>query len=135
LRYNHLSSFSGNFSQGFSLMKHIEKAYPDGEAKQPSGDEVSLEGFIGYLRVDIFIPHSRSLKERRQVIERLKQRIRNSFNISLAEKPDDRWQKCGLLFACANYTRNCAGDIMGRLEDFIRQEDGIHIIEVERGIL
>ncbi|RKY38112.1 MAG: hypothetical protein DRP72_02450 [Candidatus Omnitrophota bacterium] len=41
--------------------------------------------FIGYLKVDIYIPYCHSLKEKRQIIARIKERLRNKFNVSVAE--------------------------------------------------
>ncbi|MCS7168166.1 MAG: DUF503 domain-containing protein [Gemmatales bacterium] len=40
---------------------------------------------IGTLRMHLMIPESRSLKEKRQVISSIKDRLRNHFNISIAE--------------------------------------------------
>ena len=91
--------------------------------------------FICYLRVDIFIPNSHSLKDRRQVLQQIKQRVRNKFNISVAQKPGDKWQRCELFFVGTNYTKNKANDLMQHIEDFIRFQDGACILEVERGVI
>jgi len=40
---------------------------------------------IGLLEADISIPESRSLKDKRQVIRSLKDRILNAMNVSVAE--------------------------------------------------
>lgn len=53
-------------------MKHNKGACLDSEDNCFFKDSESLAGFIGYMRVDIFIPHSQSLKERRQVLESLR---------------------------------------------------------------
>lgn len=45
------------------------------------------------LQVQIHIPHSQSLKDKRSVIRSLKARLRNQFNVSVAEVDDlDKWQ-------------------------------------------
>jgi hypothetical protein len=91
--------------------------------------------FIGYLRVNIFIPHSRSLKEKRQVILKVRDRVRNKFNVSIAERPSNKWQVCELSFACVNYTKKCVYDTMFKIEEFIRFYSDIQILNIEKEIL
>lgn len=40
---------------------------------------------IGKLTIELSIPHAQSLKDRRQVVRSLKDRLRNTFNASVAE--------------------------------------------------
>lgn len=49
---------------------------------------------VGTLRVRLILRQSRSLKDKRQVVHSIKDRLRNSFNISIAEVDlmDDRQQ-------------------------------------------
>ena len=49
---------------------------------------------IGALRVEILIPGVRSLKEKRKVIRSLKDKIKNKFNVSIAEVDySEKWQR------------------------------------------
>lgn len=49
---------------------------------------------IGLLKVDLFIPSSQSLKDKRQALQSLKVLLRKNFNISLAEVDGhDKWQR------------------------------------------
>jgi uncharacterized protein YlxP (DUF503 family) len=41
--------------------------------------------FIGSLRVRLLVRESRSLKDKRQVVQSIKDRLRNRFNVSIAE--------------------------------------------------
>jgi uncharacterized protein YlxP (DUF503 family) len=41
--------------------------------------------FVGSLRVRLLIRESRSLKDKRQVVRSIKDRLRNGFNVSVAE--------------------------------------------------
>jgi uncharacterized protein YlxP (DUF503 family) len=43
---------------------------------------------IAKLTVEIEIPHAQSLKDRRQVVRSLKDKLRHSFNASIAEMDD-----------------------------------------------
>lgn len=40
---------------------------------------------VGSLRVRLFLRESRSLKDKRQVMQSIKDRLRNHFNVSVAE--------------------------------------------------
>jgi uncharacterized protein YlxP (DUF503 family) len=43
---------------------------------------------IGKLTVELSIPHAQSLKDRRQVVRSLKDKLRHGFNVSVAELDD-----------------------------------------------
>ena len=52
---------------------------------------------IGALLVKIYIPGAASLKEKRRVIKSVTQKIRNRFNVSVAEiNNENRWQRATL---------------------------------------
>jgi uncharacterized protein YlxP (DUF503 family) len=40
---------------------------------------------IGKLTIELSIPHAQSLKDRRQVVRSLKDKLRHTFNLSVAE--------------------------------------------------
>lgn len=91
--------------------------------------------FIGYYKVNIFLPNSLSLKEKRQILLRIKDKIRRRFNVAVAEKPLDKWQIAELSFVCINYTRQCVDELMSKIDEFLRLRNDIQIIECEKEIL
>jgi len=49
---------------------------------------------IGLLTLEIYIPDARSLKDKRQVLRSLKERLRGHFNVAVAELDyHDVWQR------------------------------------------
>ena len=51
---------------------------------------------VALLQVELFLPAARSLKDKRIVLRRLKDRI-GSFNVAIAEvEHQDLWQRAGL---------------------------------------
>jgi len=49
---------------------------------------------IGLLTLEIYIPDARSLKDKRQVLRSLKDRLRGHFNVAVAELDhQDTWQR------------------------------------------
>lgn len=52
---------------------------------------------VGVLRLILYLPENHSLKGKRSVLRTIKARVRNKFNVSIAEAGDhDLWQR-GLL--------------------------------------
>ena len=49
---------------------------------------------VGVLRLTLFLPENHSLKGKRSVLRTIKARVRNKFNVSIAEASDhDLWQR------------------------------------------
>lgn len=49
---------------------------------------------VGLLTLDIHLPYAHSLKDKRQVLRRLKERLRARFNVAVAELDhQDTWQR------------------------------------------
>lgn len=62
--------------------------------------------YVLYGHVELYLPHSLSLKEKRKTIQSIIARIRKRFNISIAEvNYQDLWQRSELGFAavCNTY--------------------------------
>jgi uncharacterized protein YlxP (DUF503 family) len=58
---------------------------------------------IGLLTLDLHFPGARSLKDKRQALRSLETRIRNRFNVSVAEvEHQDLWQRARLAIVSVN---------------------------------
>ena len=52
---------------------------------------------IALLTLDIHIPHAQSLKDKRMVVKRLKDRLRSKFNVAISEVDhQELWQRAQL---------------------------------------
>lgn len=52
---------------------------------------------VGVLRVEVLVPEARSLKAKRRVVRAIVGRVRNKFNVSVAEcDAHDLWQRAVL---------------------------------------
>lgn len=76
--------------------------------------------FVGSLRVRLLIRESRSLKDKRQVVRSIKDRLRNGFNVSVAEVDElDNRQLAVLGVAMvsneAGHVKAALGQILGAL--------------------
>lgn len=54
---------------------------------------------VGILSFEIHLAGGRSLKDKRQIVRRVKDRLRARYNVSVAEVDDhhDLWQRAGLM--------------------------------------
>jgi uncharacterized protein YlxP (DUF503 family) len=83
---------------------------------------------VGVLRLTLYISESHSLKEKRGVLRKIKSRVRNEFNVSIAEcEGHDLWQKT-LLGICQVGTDQAYID--GALRSVVRFIDDLHLAEV-----
>jgi uncharacterized protein YlxP (DUF503 family) len=58
---------------------------------------------IGLLTLDLHFPGARSLKDKRQALRSLETRLRNKFNIAIAEvEHQDLWQRARLAVVTVN---------------------------------
>ena len=52
---------------------------------------------IALLTIDVHIPHAQSLKDKRMIVRRLKDRLRSKFNVAVSEVDhQDLWQRSQL---------------------------------------
>ncbi len=75
---------------------------------------------VGSLRVRLHLREARSLKDKRQVVRSIKDRLRNRFNVSVAEvEAQDKYQLIVLGFAMvsneAHHVRTEFGEIVQAL--------------------
>lgn len=71
---------------------------------------------IGLLSIEIFLPYSRSLKEKRQVIRAFKERVRRKFNVAAAEVDFlDKWQRTKLGFITLNNQRSFVEQVLEKI--------------------
>ncbi|MEZ4402710.1 MAG: DUF503 domain-containing protein [Kofleriaceae bacterium] len=65
--------------------------------------------FVGVARVSLLIAHSHSLKEKRAVLRRLRDRVANEAGVTLREVGSaDAWQRADLGFAVVGHDRDDA---------------------------
>ena len=74
---------------------------------------------ILYTELEIHIPYSQSLKQKRQVINRLRDRIQNQFNVSIAEVAyQEEWQRAGMALVMVGSNRPHLEKQLAELERF-----------------
>ena len=80
---------------------------------------------IGILQVELQFPDAQSLKDKRQVLMSLKTRLRQTFNVSVAETgQNDLWQSGELSVAVIANERQHANEVLSKAANFIERFDG-----------
>ncbi len=84
---------------------------------------------VGICSFDLHLPQNHSLKGKRQVVRSVKDRVRNSFNVSIAEIGSlDSWQRSILGVTCISRERTQVDRLLSRVVNFV---DGLHVANVE----
>ena len=72
---------------------------------------------IGLLTLEIYIPEAHSLKDKRQVLRSLKDRLRASFNVSVAElDPSNLWNQATIGVVAVSHSRDYVDGLMKNVE-------------------
>lgn len=81
----------------------------------------------------LMLPGSRSLKEKRMVVRSLKDRIRNRFNVSVAESgQQDVWGRAEFTVAVVASDRGAADSLLDGVDRLIEGESRAVIVDTRR---
>lgn len=91
--------------------------------------------YIGILQFSIEVPHAASLKDKRSVVRSMKDKLRQRFNISIAEIDDhDDWQRATLgatmVGTDVRYINGALDKIVDALDEWRDAELDDHQIEI-----
>ncbi|MEO5631737.1 MAG: DUF503 domain-containing protein [Nitrospiraceae bacterium] len=85
---------------------------------------------VGLCTVELFIPESQSLKDKRQVLLSLKDRLREKFNLSVAEVDgQDLWQKAVLGLVCVANEGRYVNQVCDQALNLIRNVPAVEIVQ------
>jgi len=92
--------------------------------------------FIGILKLTLYIPESGSLKGKRRVLRSLKDRLKNQFNVSVAEVDHhDLWQKATVAVALVTTDRRHADESLQKILNKVESWGLAEIIDISTEIL
>jgi len=91
---------------------------------------------IGLLTIKLHIPDSNSLKAKRRAIKSLKERMRNRFNISVAEVGNhDKWQLATIAIAALTTDKVHADSSLSSILNFVDSFKNVSIIDYSTELL
>ncbi len=77
---------------------------------------------IGVSQITLHLPDSQSLKDKRQIIKSILARVRNRFEVAIAEvEEQDRWQIAVLGLSCVSNSKQHSEEILERVRRYIEE--------------
>lgn len=77
---------------------------------------------VGVCTLELDIPASQSLKDKRHVVKSLVTRVRQSFNVAIAEVDAlDSWQRATLAIVCVSTDAEYAHGLLEKVVDAIER--------------
>jgi len=87
---------------------------------------------VGTLKLRLIVRESRSLKDKRRVVSSIKDRLRNGFNVSVAELESlDSRQQAVLGVAVVTNERRVAQQVLGEVVNLIRSHPAAQLLDYE----
>jgi len=75
---------------------------------------------VGVCRIKLRLPENQSLKGKRQVLKSITTRVRNKFNVSVAEVDDqDLWQLATIGICCVSNDSRQTNEVLSKVVDFV----------------
>jgi uncharacterized protein len=87
---------------------------------------------VGTLRLELFLPASDSLKAKRSVVNRVKERVRTRFNASVAEVGNqDLWQRATIGVAIVGGESGVLDRVLHDILASVEREDRLSVLEYQ----
>jgi uncharacterized protein YlxP (DUF503 family) len=92
---------------------------------------------VGICKINLRLPENSSLKGKRQVLKSIITRVRNKFNVSVAEVDNhDRWQLATIGICCVTNNNRYTNEVLSKVVDFvINSRFEVEILDYEIEIL
>lgn len=85
---------------------------------------------VGVGQIELYIPESGSLKSKRFVLKSIKTRIRNKFNVSIAEiENNDKWQRATIGVAIVSNDQKIVDSTLNQIMQFIETDARLEIVD------
>lgn len=77
---------------------------------------------IGACEITLHLPDSHSLKDKRQIVKSIIARVRNQFDVAVAEVDEnDRWQVAVIGISCVSNSSQLAAELLEGIQRFIEE--------------
>jgi uncharacterized protein len=89
--------------------------------------------FVTLLTIELLIPHSQSLKEKRRALRALKDRIRSRFNASVAEVAyQNKWQRAALAVCLVGSDKHYLQSNTAQIRNLCEEASDITITAIDQ---
>ncbi len=92
--------------------------------------------FIGVLIIELLIKDSFNIKDRRNVLSSIIQKLRLNFNVSVADVSKDMlYNKATIAISTISNKRSTVENFLNKIYNFIMKNHTVEILNIERQIL
>jgi uncharacterized protein YlxP (DUF503 family) len=85
---------------------------------------------VGICKIALYLPSCRSLKDKRSILRKLKDKFFSQFKILLSEVGDlDLWQRASMGFAVVGSDKKLVESIIEKALNFVDLKEGAEIID------
>ncbi len=85
---------------------------------------------VGVCTIDLHLPGVGSLKGKRQILLSLKERIKNTHNVSIAEvDANDLWQRAVLGVACVANDGRYVNQVLDAVLNAVRANPSVELVQ------
>ncbi len=85
---------------------------------------------VGVLQLNLFIPQADSLKSKRRILKSLRDKIRQRFNISIAEvNSSNKWQSAMFGASCVSSDRRMVNSILSKVVNLVDQQHTVELVD------
>lgn len=86
---------------------------------------------VAVLRIELHIPHSRSLKEKRAVVRPIVEGLRHRFSLSVAEVGfQEKWQRTAIGVAVVAESQSHASEVVASVERWVWSRAEIEVSSI-----
>jgi len=83
---------------------------------------------IGFLQLELMLPDTKSLKDKRSIISRIKNQIKNRFNVSIAEIGyGDKWGRSLVGITTISNDSKIVYNTLRKIEEFIESNFNVQV--------
>jgi uncharacterized protein YlxP (DUF503 family) len=91
---------------------------------------------IGIMVMDLHSENSHSLKQKRQIVMSLKEKLRHKFNVSLIESNyQSLWQKIQITVVMAANKKMLAEKVFKQIEDIVFSQYNVRILHIDKDFI
>ncbi len=86
--------------------------------------------YVGSVMLTLYLPESRSLKDKRQILQSMLSRIRNRYQVAAAEVSDeDIWNRGVIGCACVSNSHSHAQSVLDGIVEWVARDWDLEVSE------
>lgn len=91
---------------------------------------------IGICQIDLYLPNSHSLKDKRNLLKSIKLRIRHNYNVSISEIDNfELWKNTTLGVTCIGNEKKYLNKVLNGIILFLEKQNSVQLTKFEINLI